>query len=324
MRFSHVILFSILCILFASTSGYANETPLGVWIQQFRAEARAQNISDDLLDQVFADFTPDDSIITLDRKQPEGTITFSKYLSNVVTPLRIKEGQRLYRLHRKLLEEIGKKYGVPPQVIVALWGIETSYGKVTGHFNIPHALATLAYDGRRAEFFRSELLKSLQIIQAGHVTFDEMTGSWAGAMGQSQFMPSSYLNFAVDYDADGHENIWSSQPDVFASIANYLHKNGWKPEQTWGMKVRLPSNFKPELADIKMFRPLKEWNSFGVRRLDGQPLPNLMTKAAVMFPGAPAEGAYLVYENFPVILHWNRSRYFGVAVGTLADRIYGQ
>jgi membrane-bound lytic murein transglycosylase B len=302
----------------------ANQKPLGLWIQEFRTEATAKGISPALLDDVFKDFTPDERIIVLDRKQPEGTVTLTQYLTRVVTPQRVSEGQRLYLENKPLLEEIGRKYGVQPRFIVALWGIETHYGKITGNFNVPQALATLAYDGRRADFFRKELLESLQIIQAGHISFANMKGSWAGAMGQSQFMPSSFLNFAVDYDGDGRKDIWGTRADVFASIANYLKKNGWNDQLTWGRQVHLPQGFKTELADIKIFRPLEEWSNQGVRQIDGQPLAVKPIKAALMFPGTPEEGAYLIYENFPVILHWNRSRYFGTAVGTLADRIYGQ
>jgi membrane-bound lytic murein transglycosylase B len=323
-RLKALIRFAVFCILFLSPSAYANEKPLGLWVQEFKSEAMAQGISEALLEETFQNFTPNPRIIELDRKQPEGTVTFTKYLSNVVTSQRIKEGQRLYIENKALLEEIGKKYGVQPRFIVALWGIETSYGKVTGNFNVPQALATLAYDGRRSDFFRGELLKSLQIIEAGHIHFHQMLGSWAGAMGQSQFMPSSFLNFAVDYNGDGRKDIWNTKADIFASIANYLKTNGWNADLTWGRPVKLPAGFKEALADIKAFRPLSEWRKMGVTQMDGTPLPDRPIKAAVMFPGKPEEGAYVIYENYPVILHWNRSRYFATAVGTLADMIYGQ
>lgn len=311
-------------LLLLAQPSLANQKPLGLWIQEFRQEAMAKGIETSLLDDVFKNFTPDERIIALDRKQPEGTVSFTQYLQRVVSSQRVSEGQRLYREHKEMLEEIGRAYGVPPHYIVALWGIETSYGKITGNFNVPQALATLAYDGRRADFFRKELHESLQIIQARHIRFADMKGSWAGAMGQCQFMPSSFLNFAVDYNGDGRKDIWGTKADVFASIANYLKMNGWNKELTWGRQVRLPEGFKAELADIKIFRPLQEWNTLGVRQVDGEPLPTKPLKAALMFPGKSEEGAYIIYENFSVILHWNRSRYFGVAVGTLADRIYGQ
>jgi membrane-bound lytic murein transglycosylase B len=323
-RLRFLIGFAFACILFMAPAAQANDKPVGLWVQEFKQEARNLGISEALLEETFEHFEPNPRIITLDRKQPEGTITFTKYLSNVVTPQRIKEGQRLYMENRDLLEKIGKKYGVQPRFIVALWGIETSYGKVTGNFNVPHALATLAYDGRRADFFRAELLKSLQIIEAGHIRFHQMKGSWAGAMGQSQFMPSSFLNFAVDENGDGRKDIWNTKADIFGSIANYLKTNGWNDALTWGRPVRLPADFKRELADIKTFRPLNEWRAMGVRQIDGRALPPRDISAAVMYPGKPEEGAYLIYQNFPVILHWNRSRYFATAVGMLADRIYGQ
>lgn len=323
-RLPALVRFAGLCILFLASGASANDKPLGFWIQEFRTEARGKGISEALLDDVFDKFAPNPRIIELDRKQPEGTVTFTKYLSNIVSKQRVADGQRLYLENKVLLEEIGKKYGVQPRFIVALWGIETNYGRITGNFNVPQALATLAYDGRRSEFFRKELLNSLQIIEAGHIRFHQMIGSWAGAMGQSQFMPSSFLNFAVDYDGDGRKDIWGTKADIFASIANYLKTNGWNPDLTWGRQVRLPAGFKEELADIKLFRPLIEWQQLGVRQVDGQPLPPRPIKAALMFPGKPEEGAYLIYENYPVILHWNRSRYFGTAVGILSDRIFGQ
>ena len=323
-RYLPLVRFLGLCILFLASPAAANQKPLGLWIQEFRAEATAQGISTKLLDKVFKDFALNPRIIELDRKQPEGTVTFTKYLSNIVSTQRVNDGQRLYVENKALLEEIGKKYGVQPHFIVALWGIETNYGKITGNFNIPRALVTLAYDGRRSDFFRKELLNSLQIIEAGHISFKDMIGSWAGAMGQSQFMPSSFLHFAVDYNGDGRKDIWNTKADIFASIANYLKTNGWKPNLGWGRQVRLPAGFKEALADIKLFRPLSEWNSLGVRQMDGKPLPQQPSKAALMFPGKPEEGTYLIYENYPVILHWNRSRYFGTSVGILSDRIFGQ
>lgn len=316
--------FMWLCILFFHAAAQANEMPLGFWVQEFEKEALTQGISQTLLDEVFADFEPDDRIIALDRKQPEGTVTFTKYLSNVVNSKRVEEGQRLYLENKTLLERIGKKYGVEPRYIVALWGIETHYGKVTGNFSVPHALATLAYDGRRSEFFRGELLNSLKIIQAGHISFEKMQGSWAGAMGQSQFMPSSFLSVAVDEDGDGRKDIWADKDDIFGSIANYLKVNGWKQGLPWGAAVKLPENFKTELADIKTFRPVSEWRALGVRLIDGTPLPASKDDMAIMYPGEPEEGAYMISRNFAVILHWNRSRFFGTAVGTLADRIYGK
>ena len=242
-------------------------------------------------------------------------------MSTVVAKSRVIKGRKLYRENKKLLDEISAKYGVQSRFIISLWGIETSYGKITGGFNVPHALATLAHDGRRSKFFRKELLNSLKIINAGHITYRNMKGSWAGAMGQSQFMPSSFLAYAVDYDGDGRRDIWSTKADIFASIANYLSKSGWNDELTWGRKVSLPQTFDNGIANIKTFRKLNEWQNKGVRKESGADLPKADLSAALIFPDSSKEHPYLIYSNYNVILKWNRSRYFASAVGTLADMI---
>jgi membrane-bound lytic murein transglycosylase B len=234
----------------------------------------------------------------------------------------VREGRKLYGVHRALLDKISARYGVPASVIVALWGVETSYGKVTGGFNVPHALATLAYEGRRAEFFRKELLNALTIIERGHISAANMKGSWAGAMGQSQFMPSSFLSFAEDYNGDGKRDIWTTQADVFASIANYLHKSGWNGKARILDRVSIPAAIAGH-ENIDRFRPMKEWETLGVKLRDGAALPAAEGEAALVFPGKPEEGAWLVYRNYHVLLKWNRSRYFATAVGTLAGSIGG-
>ena len=305
----------------SATHARAEEKSLEDWLSAFKQEAVQQGIDRKLVDRALAGFTPDERIIRLDRKQPEGTLSFTKYRRNVLPDSRIRKGQALYKKHKTLLDKIGNEYGVQPRFIVALWGIETSYGKVTGSFNVPLALATLAYDGRRSDFFRKELLNALQIIQDGHITAHQMKGSWAGAMGQSQFMPSSFLNFAVDYNKDGRRDIWHTKEDIFASVANYLKQSGWNDDLTWGREVQLPQEFDDSLAVIDAFRPLGKWAAMGISRTDGSALPVREIDAALMFPGKPDEGAYIIYRNYPVILKWNRSRYFATAVGLLSDRI---
>ncbi len=303
------------------------EQPVGFWLQQTKQEAVSKGVSPELFDTVFPPskgFTPIQRIIDLDRKQPEGTKTFTTYLTQVVPGSRVNEGRRRYAENKPLIDRIAQKYGVPGQYIVALWGIETNYGTNTGGFNVPIALATLAYEGRRADFFKDELIKSLLIIQQGHITYGQMKGSWAGAMGQCQFMPSSFFNFAVDESGDGHKDIWNTQADVFASIANYLSKSGWNNQISWGREVKVPRGFDEKLADIAVFRPVAEYQKMGVTLPHGAALPNEATEYALMFPGQSYEGAYLITRNYPVILKWNRSRYFATAVGTLADRIAGK
>lgn len=322
-------IFSIF-FLFLSLPALAEETidniphnpqPFGLWVMELKLEARAAGVSASLLEQAFTDMMPDGRVIELDRKQPEGTRTFTDYLATAVSDKRIRTGREKYREHKALLERVSKDYGVQPRFIVALWGIETNFGGYTGHFSVIEALATLAYDGRRSDFFRKELIKALQIVDAGHISLVDMEGSWAGAMGQCQFMPSSFLNFAVDYDGDGKKDIWNSLPDIFASIANYLKQNGWNDELTWGREVRMPASFSDELADGKQFKPLSQWQRLGVRNADGSDLPKAPLEAALSMPGERDERIFLVYRNHDVLLHWNRSRYFASAVGLLSDEV---
>ncbi len=323
------LLLSVCLVVLLPVLGYAledyamNSKPFGLWVQEFKTEAGEKGIDEQLLNLAFHRLEPNNRIIELDRKQPEGTKTFTQYLRDVLPQSRIDKGRALYRQHKPLLDKIAGEYGVQPRFIVALWGIETNYGGYTGNFSIIEALATLAYDGRRSEFFRSELLKALQIVQDGHISLDDMTGSWAGAMGQCQFMPSSFLNFAVDYNGDGRKDIWNDLEDTFASIANYLSQSGWNDELTWGRPVQLPEKFNYALADGKSWEQLSSWQAIGVRRIDGSDLPDVPVEAALTLPGEKDETAYLIYRNYDVILKWNRSRYFATAVGTLSNKIGG-
>jgi membrane-bound lytic murein transglycosylase B len=292
------------------------------WVKDFKQEARAKGISAPLLEEAFAGVEPIEKVIRLDRKQPEGTFTFAQYKEKVLPEMRIRKGQQLYAENRALLDRIGAQYGVQPRFIVALWGIETSYGANTGGFGLVPALATLAYDGRRSAFFRKELLDALKIVDAGHIDLAHFKGSWAGAMGQCQFMPSSFHRFAVDGNGDGRKDIWGTKEDVFASIANYLSKSGWNANETWGREVKLPADFNREMANLDTKKTLETWRRWGVRKADGGDLPMTALEASVIFPDK--EGgteAYLIYPNYRVILAWNRSRYFATSVGLLADQI---
>ncbi|MHA1114332.1 MAG: lytic murein transglycosylase, partial [Alphaproteobacteria bacterium] len=263
-------------------------------------------------------------VIELDRRQPEFTLTLKQYLDRVVPATRVAKGRAKLRENQALLDEVGARFGVQPRFIVALWGIETDFGRVDGGFPVVAALATLAHDGRRSAYFRKELLNALHILEEGHIAPAAMKGSWAGAMGQSQFMPSSFRRFAVDYDGDGRRDIWRTRADVFASAANYLARSGWKGDQTWGRAVRPPDGFDAATAGLKVRRGLRDWQRLGVRRADGSDLPSRNLAASVLFPAGPQGPAFVVYENFRVILKWNRSNYFALAVGLLADRIGGR
>ena len=291
------------------------------WREGVRSEALNLGISAATFDAAFSGIEPIPRVIELDRSQPEVTITFAQYLERVVPDSRVELGRKLLAKHRDLLEPIGREYGVPPRFIVALWGIETSFGNFLGGFPVIGALATLAHDGRRSAYFRGELLDALRILEDGHIAPDAMVGSWAGAMGQSQFMPSSFVRYAVDYDGDGKRDIWGTHADVFASAANYLSQAGWRSGETWGREVRLPAGFDPAQADLKVKKTLDEWQALGLRRANGADLPRASMSGSVVLPGGEEGPAYLVYDNYRTIMRWNRSFYFATSVGLLADRI---
>ncbi|MBM3569757.1 MAG: lytic murein transglycosylase [Alphaproteobacteria bacterium] len=286
-----------------------------------RAEAAARGVRAAILDQALADLAPIPRVIELDRRQPEGTMSFARYRAGVVNERRIEDGRIMAQRHRALLSEIGRRHGVQPRFLVALWGIETSYGRGQGGYPVVAALATLAHDGRRAAFFRNELLDALTILDQGHVAPTRMIGSWAGAMGQNQFMPSSFLRFALDGDGDGRRDIWNNLADVMASSANYLKQSGWNEQQTWGRTVSLPAGIDAARIGLEHRAPLSEWQRLGIKRGDGSPLPVRAIDASLIRPDGSSGPAFLVYDNFRVLLKWNRSSYFAAAVGELADRI---
>lgn len=325
--FKKAVQLSVLSLLFCVTSlsAQAAGQSFEQWVSAFKVEAAQKGISSSLLDQAFVGVQPKSRIIELDRKQPEGKLTFAQYKKRVISQARIDKGRRLYREHKALLDRVSAQYGVQPQYIVALWGIETSYGKITGGFNVVEALATLAYDGRRSEFFRKELVKALKIIDGGHISLANMKGSWAGAMGQNQFMPSSFHAYAVDGNGDGKRDIWGSLPDVFASTANYLSTSGWKADERWGRKVRVPADFPKSLTGRKVKKSILQWKGMGVTKADGSPLPHAPgIRASIVRPDGAAGDAYMTYGNYDVIMKWNRSTYFATSVGTLADLIAQQ
>lgn len=295
------------------------------WLQGFKQKALAQGLNGQFLDRALygVEYLP--RVIELDRKQPEHKITFAEYKKNIVSEKRVQDGRERLAQYRPILNRATQIFGVPPQYIVALWGIETNYGRITGGFDILSSLATLAYEGRRAAFFEKEFINALRILAGGHAGTNELTGSWAGAMGQCQFMPSSYLKYALDGDGDGTVNIWSSMPDVFASMANYLRTEGWDKNLRWGRAVIVPGNIPQNLYGREIKRPLSYWKKIGVRQADGRPLENPSDAtdplASLVAPDGPGTASYLVYKNYDVIMHWNRSTYFATSVGLLADAI---
>ena len=276
-----------------------------------------------ILDAALGGVEPIERVLELDRRQPEFVDTFLNYLNRRVTPERVAEGRALLLQHRTLLRDIGKRYDIPPSLLVAFWGLETHYGQFLGNHPVPGALATLAFDNRRAAFFRAQLLDALDILQAGHIAPQDMKGSWAGAMGQVQFMPSTFQAYAVDGDGDGRKDLWGSLPDAFASAANYLHQLGWNSGERWGREVRLPKGFDWSLANPETSQRIRDWRALGVTQADGKPLPRADMKGAILLPQGHAGPAFLVYDNFRVILTWNRSINYALAVGLLSDQLLG-
>jgi membrane-bound lytic murein transglycosylase B len=305
----------------ASAPARAATESFAAWLAAFRQEARDLGIDAAVLDAAFAGVRPLPAVIEADRRQPEGRMSFAEYRRRVVSAARIERGRELMGRHLALLQRVEARYGVPPEVMVALWGIESSFGERQGSYSVFAALATLAHDGRRAKFFRRELMSALEIADRGHADAREMRGSWAGAMGQNQFMPSTYLGYAVDFDGDGRRDIWNSLPDVFASMANYLARSGWNPSYIWGREVRAPDTIAENRTGLDHRAPLATWERRGVRLPDGGGLPAVDIEASLLRMDGGTGPSYLAYDNFRALMAWNRSTYFGVSVGLLSDSL---
>lgn len=323
MRFT--IFAALAAVMLGLWSGPASAATLEfkTWLRDLRTEAAQRGVSPETISRALPDtLAPIPRILELDRKQPEGTTSFDDYLDKAVNPDRIQKGRAKMAYFRKTLQRVEEAYGVDKQVIVALWGIETSYGTNTGGFDVVNALATLAYDGRRSEYFRDELFKALRILDEEHISHSKMKGSWAGAMGQSQFMPSSFLKFAVDFNKDGKRDIWTTEADVFASAANYLAESGWKKGAIWGRQVRVPHSLDRSLLGVNTTQTIQQWHDKGIRLANGKPVPfEGEYMASVVQPSGPGTTAFLVYDNYRVLLKWNKSSYFASAVSTLAERL---
>ncbi|WP_428393054.1 lytic murein transglycosylase [Lichenicoccus sp.] len=282
-----------------------------------RAQARRLGVSDAVLDGALTMDRPNASVLQRDRNQPEFTLTWARYRSLVLTPAKIDGARAAWQERLALLRAIRRHFPADPRVAVAIWGIESRYGSLCGTFGVVDALATLAYDGRRAGFFTAELLGALRILQQGDVTPGHMLGSYAGAMGQPQFMPSSFLRYAVDFDGDGRRNIWASDADVLASIANYLARNGWVAGAPWGEPARVPAGLAPIGRRVR--RPLGAWMRLGVRRADGAGFRDPDRIGAIVAPDGLGGDVFMVYENFDVIRRYNPSDFYSLAVGLLGD-----
>ncbi|NMM45960.1 lytic murein transglycosylase [Rhodospirillaceae bacterium KN72] len=307
-----------------TTDSQTSDAGFQDWLAGVRQEALSRGIGASTLDAAFKNTKPVPRVLELDKRQPEFTRSIWGYLDSFVTQDRIDRGRQLLVKHKALLDKVHAKYGVQPRFLVAFWGMETNFGDYTGGFSVIDAIATLAYDPRRSDFFRNELFQALTILDEGHITPDAMVGSWAGAMGQPQFMPSTFTAYAADGDGDGHKDIWNNLPDVFASAAHYLSSIGWDDTETWGREVKLPSGFDVEQADLKIRKDISEWQALGVRRADGRDLPAVAIDGSIVLPSGVSGPAFLVYGNFRAIMTWNRALNYALAVGILSDRLEGK
>jgi membrane-bound lytic murein transglycosylase B len=292
-------------------------------VHSLRAQAREQGVSPAVVDEVLGQVEYQPRVIELDRGQPEFTRTFAQYYLARVSDTRIAKGREMLAANRPLLDEVYQATGVPPRYLVAFWGLETNFGSYIGKMFVPSSLATLACDARRSKFFTEQLLTALKIVDEGDVSPEQLRGSWAGAMGQMQFMPSTFAGYAVDGDGDGRRDLWVSVPDAMHSAGRYLAGSGWVPGLRWGREVQLPEDFDYSLIGRGNRVPLERWAAAGVRDAKSQLLPSLPLESAILLPGGAQGPAFIVYENFDVIMRWNRSEFYAIAVGSLADRISG-
>ena len=305
--------------------------PFDEWLSALIAEARSRGFEEGLLNETLAGLQPLPRVVERDRSQAELTITLDRYFQTRITPRIIRLGREHATSEPTLLRRIQETYGVSPSIVLAIWGLESHYGEFTGATPVFQALATLAWQPRRANFFRGELFKALTIVSGGYIDASRMTGSWAGAMGQPQFMPSSYLEHAVDFDKDGLRDIWRSKPDTLASIASYLKDAGWTAGQTWGREVTISDTAREKIQDIPMRttgcsamramterRPLDEWGARDVRLKSGGDLPRSDIPAALVETGGHS---FLVYRNYDALLGYNCAHLYALSVGMLADRL---
>ncbi|MGH1330317.1 MAG: lytic murein transglycosylase [Paracoccaceae bacterium] len=293
------------------------------WIAGFRGRAQAKGISARVLDNAFRGIRYNTDVIAKDRHQSEFTKQIWDYLDSAASPTRVKNGQAALRKHARVFEQVEARYGVDKEVVAAVWGLESAYGERRGEIPIIEALATLAYDGRRGKFFEAQLIAALKIIQSGDVAPRGMKGSWAGAMGHTQFIPTSYLAYAVDFTGDGKRDIWSNDPsDALASTAAYLARFGWKKGQPWGVEVRLPKGFNYQLASRSIVKAPGDWGAMGVRGVDGKPVPNY-GGGSILLPAGSAGAAFMIFSNFAVIEKYNKADAYVIGVGHLSDRLRG-
>ncbi len=323
MRLILRVLPLVLSLFVPALLAQENEQSFADWLAELRAEARELGISEATLRKL-DNLQPLERVMELDSSQPEFVQTFTRYLGLRVTPNQVARGQSLLQQHSVLLEQVRQRYGVQPHYLVAFWAVESNYGRSTGGFSVLEALATLAFDPRRADFFRRQLLTALQIIDDGHIQAERMSGSWAGAMGQLQFMPNIFYQYGIDGDQDGRIDIWNSLPDIFHSAANFLSQSGWRGDERWGREVLLTEDFDFSLTGTSTRKPLQEWRDLGVTQLNGAPIPVAAgMEASVILPAGAQGPAFLGYANFRTTMTYNPSTFYALTVGHLADRYAG-
>lgn len=340
MNFTRLITTGVLAFSLSgiTNTALASDPAFDSWLAELRVEAKQKGISEEIIAQALTDVKPYPKAIKSDRAQPEFKRTFVNYSDKRLSTWRVSTGLKKRSEHKELLAKVAKAYGVQPRFILSFWGLETNYGTYTGNNDIIRSLATLAYDKRRASYFRKELFNALTILDQGHIALEDMKGSWSGAMGQGQFMPSSFLRFAQDFDGDGKKDIWNNHADIFASIANYLKHFGWSDQQTWGRQVTLPENASTWLDSVKAQKPekgcralrahtaklpLSRWNELGVRRLNLSELPQVDMAATLIMPDGISGPAFLTYPNYRTILRYNCANSYALTIGLLADKFKG-
>ncbi|MBQ4860299.1 lytic murein transglycosylase [Pseudoalteromonas sp. MMG013] len=326
----------LLASVVLSTTSYANtQEKFDLYVNALKQEAQQKGYEQSLIDEAFATAKFKKKVIKADKNQPEVVETLETYLPKRVPQWKIDRARKLYKKHQVELEKIAQEFGVQARFIVALWGLESNFGRIQGGYSVISSLVTLAFDGRREALYKRQLWAALDILKNGHISLEKFKGSWAGAMGQTQFMPTSFNAYAVDYDKDGRKDIWTTELDAFASIANYLKQAGWNDDLTWGRQVKLPEGLNSEYVlkrgtkTRKQWleywkdseRSLAKWQSLGLRKADGTNLPLVDITAALVMPDDINGRMYLAYDNYKALMHWNRSYYFATSVGYLSDRI---
>ena len=315
--------FRFICLFLLSSSIFANSHSFEDFLGNVRQIAIEQGVSKSTIDKAFFELSPNLDILEADRKQAEFSQNFWHYINKRVNQTRLNNGYDTLKQNTSLLNKVSQKYGVPNYILVSFLGLESNYGNYTGKLSLIQSLATLAFDPRRSDFFTRELVTLLKLIDKGKIPIDAK-GSWAGAMGAVQFMPSNVQAYAVDADKDGIVDLWNSQEDIYSSAANFLKHLGWKKGQKWGREVTIPKNFDYRLTGLQNKKKVTDWGSLGIRKANGSALPNSSMEGSLIVPMGHRGPAFLVYQNFSVILGWNRSQLYALSVGYLGDRIKGQ